>query len=107
MISFNEFKKIELIAAKISGVEDIEGKDKLYKIKIDIGSGEKQIVAGVKEFYPKEDLEGKTIIVVNNLEPAAIGGQKSEAMLLAAKNNEGKYSIVFLDGNISPGTMVE
>ena len=107
MISFNEFKKIELIAAKISSVGDIEGRDKLYKIMLDVGAGEKQIVAGVKEFYSKEELEGKTIIVVNNLEPASIGGQKSEAMLLAAKNSEGKYKVVFLEDSIVPGTMVE
>ncbi len=107
MISFNEFKKIDLRAAKIEKVENIEKKDKLYLIKLIVGNEKKQIVAGIKEFYSKEELEGKTIAIVNNLEPANIGGIKSEAMLLAAKTKDGKYKVTILDENIEHGTKLE
>ena len=108
MISFQDFKKMELKAARIEAVEDIEGKDKLYLIKIDVGSEKKQIVAGVKGFYSKQELEGKTIAVVNNLEPANIAGIKSEAMLLAAVQDAGKkITVLFLDDSIPAGTSIE
>lgn len=94
MISFQDFKEMELKAAKIIEVEEVPNKDKLYKMKIDLGSEQRTIVAGLKEFYSIEELKGKTIVVVANLEPAEIAGIKSEAMLLAAKNEEGGYSLV-------------
>ena len=107
MISFADFKKMELKVAKILEVEDIPGKDKLYKIKIDLGSEQRQIVAGIKPFYTKDELTGKNVIVVANLEPAVIAGVKSEAMLLAAKDNEGRYALVTIADNVAPGTVVE
>lgn len=107
MVSFDEFKKIELKAAKVLEVEDVPGKDKLYKMKIDLGSEQRTIVAGLKEFYSAEELKRKTIVVVSNLEPRAIAEIKSEAMLLAAKNTEGGYSLVVIEGDVAPGTVVE
>lgn len=84
MISLKEFQKLELRIAEIKEVEDITGKDKLFKIKIDLGDEERTIVAGIKKSYEKEELIGKQIVVITNLEPAMICGIKSEAMLLAA-----------------------
>ena len=105
-ISFNDFKKIDLRVAKISNVEDLEGKDKLYKLTIDTGE-EKTIVAGIKPFYTKEELQGKTIIVVNNMKPALIGGIKSNAMLLAVQGEDGKYVLVTTDRDAVVGSKVE
>ena len=107
MVSFQEFKQIELKAAKIVLVEEVPGKDKLYKLKIDLGSEQRTIVAGLKTFYSAEQLNGKTIVVVANLEPATIAGIKSEAMLLAVQNIEGNYSLVTTDGEVNPGTRIE
>ena len=107
MISFQDWQKSELKVAKIISVEDVEGKDKLYTLKISLGTEERQIVAGLKQFYEKEELEGKNIIVVANLEPAKIAGIKSQAMLLASRNNEGKYKLVSIDDSVEPGTNVE
>ncbi len=107
MISFQEWQKTELKVAKIAAVEDIEGKDKLYKIQIDLGAEKRQIVAGLKEFYSKEELQGKNIIVVANLQPANIAGIESQAMLLAAKSPDGKYKVVEIDAAVQPGTKVE
>jgi len=105
-ISFNDFQKIDLRVAKISNVEEIERKDKLYKITIDAGE-EKTIVAGIKPFYEKDELIGKSIVVVNNMKPALIGGVKSNAMLLAVEGEDGKYILVTTDKDVDAGAKVE
>ncbi len=107
MIPFNEFGKIELKAAKIISVEYIPGKDRLYKIIIDLGNEKRQIVSGLKGHYQKEELLGKTIVVVSNLEHAKIAGIESQAMLLAAKNIGGKYRVIETDESVPAGAIVE
>lgn len=89
MITFDEFKKLEIKVAEIKEVQDHPNADKLYVIKIDLGDKEKQIVAGIKGSYPKEELIGKQIVVVDNLEPAKLRGVESQAMLLAAQDTQG------------------
>ncbi len=107
MISFDDFKKTELKVADVLEVSEVEGKDKLFLIKINLGSEERQIVAGLRQFYSKEELEGKKIIVVSNLEPANIGGIKSEAMLLAVKNESGEYKVLEAPEGSPAGAMLE
>jgi methionine--tRNA ligase beta chain len=107
LVSFNEWQQLDLRTAKIQKVENIEGKDKLYKIQIDLGTEQRQIVAGLKESYSAEELEGKNIVVVANLEKVNIAGIESQAMLLAAKNEEGKYRVVTIDESVKAGTKVE
>jgi len=107
MISFQDWQKAELKVAKIEAVEDIPGKDKLYKIQISLGEEKRQIIAGIKPFYEKEALQGVSIIVVANLEPATIAGLESQAMLLAANDSEGKYKLVTIDDAVEAGTKVE
>ncbi len=87
MIKFDDFEKVKLKVAEIKTVEDVEGADKLYKMTIDVGE-ERTIIAGIKKAYTKEELIGKKIIVVVNLEPATIKGVKSNGMLLAASDGE-------------------
>jgi methionyl-tRNA synthetase len=93
MISFEEFKKMELRIATVKEVEDHPDADKLYVLKIDLGSEQKQIVAGLKLKYAKEELLGKQIVVVNNLEPVVLRGVESQGMMLAASDEQ---SIAFL-----------
>ncbi len=107
MVSFQEWRKLELRIAKVLSVEDIVGKDKLYKVQIDLGSEKRQIVAGLKGHYSKEELRGKNIVVVSNPEPVTIAGVESQAMLLAAKDSEGKYRVVTIDAAVQPGIKVE
>ena len=107
MISFQDWQKAELKVAKIIVAEDIPGKDKLYKLQIDLGSEQRQIIAGIKPFFEKEELQGKNIIVVANLEPVIIAGLESQAMLLAAEDSEGKYKLVSIDDAVEAGTSVE
>ncbi|MBD3191434.1 MAG: methionine--tRNA ligase [Candidatus Heimdallarchaeota archaeon] len=82
-ISFKEFQKLDLRVGTIKKAEPVEGTDKLLKIQVDLGSEERQIVAGIAERYSTDELEGLQIILVTNLEPATIRGVKSNGMLLA------------------------
>ncbi len=75
-------------------------------MKIDLGGLTKQIVAGIAQQYEKKDLMGKKIIVVDNLEPAVIRGEKSEGMLLAALDGD-EISLVLPDKEVSPGSRVK
>lgn len=88
-ISFDEFKKVELKVATILQAERVEGSEKLVKLQIDLGVeiGQRQIVAGIGLAYTIEDLIGKQIIIVANLEPKTLMGLESQGMLLAASEN--------------------
>ena len=88
MITIDDFAKVKLKVAEILSVEDIEGADKLYKLEVSIGEEKRQLVAGIKGTYSKEELIGKQIIVITNLEPATLKGVESQGMLLAAVADE-------------------
>ncbi len=89
MISIDDFKKIELKVGTILGVDEVDGSDKLYKIQLDLGEeNPRQILSGIKAWYTKEDLLGKQIIVVANLEPREMMGEISNGMLLASEGDE-------------------
>jgi methionyl-tRNA synthetase len=89
MITYEDFKKLELKVAEIKEVSDHPNADKLYVITIDLGDKTKQIVAGIKAYYQKEDLVGKQVVVVDNLEPAILRGVESQGMLLATSDETG------------------
>ncbi|MBN1913582.1 MAG: methionine--tRNA ligase subunit beta [Candidatus Omnitrophica bacterium] len=89
MITIEDFKKMELKIALIKDVQDHPDAQRLYVVTIDLGDRIKQIVAGIKNFYQKEDLIGKQVVVVDNLEPAMLRGVESQGMLLAAQDDEG------------------
>jgi methionyl-tRNA synthetase len=105
-ITFDDFQKTDLRVAEIKTCEDVEGADKLYKLTIDVGE-ERTIVAGIKLYYSKEELVGKKIAVVTNLEPRKLRGILSHGMLLAA-SNEDKSSVVLLtlDKDIPNGSRI-
>ncbi|MCM8771291.1 MAG: hypothetical protein NC936_05445 [Candidatus Omnitrophica bacterium] len=107
MVTFEEFKKLEIKVAKIKEVQDHPHADKLYVITIDLGNETKQIVAGIKMCYPDKDaLMGKQIVVVNNLEPAVLRGVTSQAMLLAASDEKG-ISLIVPDREVSVGSVIK
>ena len=105
MIPFDEFLKLDIRTGKILSVEDHPKADKLYVMKIDVGE-ERTIVAGIKGYYKKEELLGKKIVAVCNLEPATIRGVTSEAMLLAA--DDGKLvSLLEADKEMKTGSKIK
>lgn len=103
-VSFKDWQNLDLRTAEILEVEDIPGADKLYKLKIDLGTETRTLVAGLKPFYTKEDLEGKKCIVFTNLEPRKIKGIESQGMILAAVNDDmSEVKLLQADGVIDPG----
>lgn len=89
MVNIEDFRKIELKVGEIKEVNDHPNTDRLYVIVVDLGDKTKQVVAGIKGFYKKEDLVGKQAVVVDNLEPAVLRGVESQGMLLAASDETG------------------
>lgn len=100
MLDIEDFEKIELKIGEIKSVEEHPKADKLYVLKVDLGDEERQLVAGLKNYYKKEELIGKKIVVVTNLKPAKLRGVTSNGMLLAA--DDGKNVVV-----LSPDKKVE
>ena len=87
-INFSDWQKLDLRVGEILEVEEIDGADKLYKLKIDLGTETRILVAGLKPYYTKQELEGKRCIVFCNLEPRTIKGIESKGMVLAAVNDD-------------------
>jgi methionyl-tRNA synthetase len=106
MVTFEEFKKLEIKIAQIKEVKEHPNADKLYVITIDLGDKTKQIVAGIKGSYKAQDLLGRQIAVVDNLEPAVLRGVESQAMLLAAQDEKG-ISILTPDRAMKLGSTVK
>lgn len=92
IINFEDFSRLDLRTGKIITVEEVPGLDKLWKLKVSLGEKEMTILAGVCN-YSREELLGKTVVAVVNLEPKAIRGIVSEGMLLAADVSEGAVLI--------------
>ncbi len=89
MVNIQNFLEMELIVAQIIEAKEHPNADKLFVLKINTGKEEKQLVAGIRLAYKAEELVGKKIIVINNLEPAVIRGEESQGMLLAASGEGG------------------
>jgi methionyl-tRNA synthetase len=105
-INFDTFKKIKLRVAKVTQAEKVEKADKLLKLQIDLGEEQRQIIAGIAEHYSPEELVGKQIVVVANLEPATIRGVESNGMLLAATDEAGKLSLVVPEKSMVEGAKI-
>lgn len=106
MVTFTEFKKLEIKVAKIKEVNNHPNADKLYVMTIDVGGKDKTIVAGIKGSYQPEQLVDRQIVVVDNLEPATIRGVESQAMLLAASDDKG-ISILTPDREVKIGSTIK
>jgi methionyl-tRNA synthetase len=105
LITIDDFFKSELKVAEVLTAEKVEGADKLLKLQIEIGPEKRQIIAGVADFYTPDEITGKKIIVVTNLQPATIRGVESHGMLLAAKKKK-QLVLVTVDGDIPSGAKV-
>ncbi len=106
-ISYDEFRKMDLRVAQITEAERVPGATKILKLKIDIGTEQRQMIAGIAETYAPEDLVGKRLIVIVNLKPAVIRGIESQAMLLAAITADNKAVVPFFDRDIPAGAVVK
>lgn len=105
MVNIEEFRRVELKVATIKRAEPHPNADKLLVLKVDLGSEERQIVAGIKQHYAPEELEGKQIVVVANLEPVKLRGVESQGMLLAATDGN-RIVILTPEKDVQPGSGV-
>ena len=106
MLTYDDFRKVEIKTARILEVNDHPSADRLYIIKIDLGAETRQIVAGIKKFYTPQELIGKNIVVLTNIEPATIRGIESNGMLLAASDSD-RLAVLTLDRDLPPGLSIK
>ncbi len=105
MVFFDEFKKLDIRVARILNVQDHPDADKLYILTIDLGDQQRKIVAGIRPYYKKEELAGKLIVVLTNLQPRTIRGVESQGMLLAGLDDN-NLAVLTVDRDIKPGTKI-
>ncbi len=107
MVPFEDFKKITLKIARIIEATPHPNADRLYLLKLDIGNNEERtVVAGIRKAYNEADLKDKSVVFVENLEPAVIRGIESKGMVLAAQDGE-TLAILSPDKFIAPGSIVK
>lgn len=106
-ITYDDFVKLDLRVAKVLEAREHPNADKLLILKVDLGSEQRQIVAGLKGYYTPEELVGKNLIVVANLAPRMMRGEESQGMLLAASSDD-RSQVIHLTpaADIAPGSKV-
>jgi methionyl-tRNA synthetase len=106
-ISIEDFLKIDLRVAKVLEAEKVPNSKKLMKLKIDLGSEQRTLVAGIAEAYEAEALVGRTVAIVANLKPAKLMGIESNGMILAASPDGGSPTLVAFENAPAPGTRIK
>ncbi|MFA6349868.1 MAG: methionine--tRNA ligase subunit beta [Candidatus Omnitrophota bacterium] len=106
MATIEDFKKLELKVAVIKEVIEHPNADRLFVITLDLGEKTKQVVAGIRASYQKEQLIGKQVVVVDNLEPAVLRGVESQGMILAASDENG-VTVISPERTMKLGSMVK
>ncbi|MFQ6615857.1 MAG: methionine--tRNA ligase [Fidelibacterota bacterium] len=106
IITIEDFQKIQLKTARVTEAEKVKGADKLLKLQIDLGEESRQIVAGIAPYYEAEELVGRVIIAVTNLEPVTIRGVESNGMLLAATSGDSVVLVTVDDPSVGPGVPI-
>ena len=107
MATIEEFKKLQFVVGQIKEVKEHPNADRLYVLQVDTGAGGiRQVVAGIRKAYAPEQLLGRRIVLVANLEPATIRGEVSNGMILAA-SDETAMSVLSPDKDIALGSIVK
>jgi methionyl-tRNA synthetase len=105
-IAFDDFTKMDLRMGTILAAQKVEKADKLLQLTVDTGIDHRTIVSGIAEHYAPEDIIGKTVLVLLNLEPRKIRGIESQGMILMAENEEGKLSFLASEKEFGAGPTV-
>ena len=107
LISYDDFMKTKLKVAEVLSAEKITKSKKLMKLRVMLDDGERQLVAGIAEHYSPEDLIGKKVVIVANLQPAKIMGEESNGMILAVEKESGGLQVLLVDNSVKNGTRVK
>lgn len=107
LINYTDFEKLDIRAGKIVAASAPEWSEKLIRYEIDFGEeiGKKVLFSGIRKWYKPEELVGKTIPVIVNMEPKKMGEEESQGMVIMADGEEGA-KLLFLDESIAPGTVI-
>ena len=105
-VTIDDFGKLDLRVCKIVKCQEIRKSHSCYKLTLNDGIGERVIVSSIKHDYKPEELVGKKIIVIANLQPTRITGVNSNGMLLAASNNACGCKVIFVDDSVPEGTQI-
>ena len=106
-ITIDDFMKVHLTVAQVIAAERLEKSDKLLKLSVKLHNEEKQIIAGIAKSYRPGDLVNKKVVMVSNLKPAKLMGQKSEGMILAVEDGSGNLNVLTVDDSVKIGTRVK
>jgi len=93
-VSIEEFKKMDLRLAEVLSAEKVSSADKLLKLTLSLGEEKREVVAGIAQYYQPEELVGKKVVMIVNLQPAKIRGIESQGMILAAVDQENKLTLL-------------
>lgn len=107
-ISIDQFiNLVQLQTAKVVKVEIIPNKDRLYQLTLEVGSETRTVVSGIRGFFPNpEELLGKTVVLLANLEAKKLGGVMSQGMVLAAEDNEGNFALLVPEKSVASGAKI-
>lgn len=103
-IDFADFEKVQLKVALVTACEKVEKADKLLKLSVKLGGETRTVVSGIAKYYSPEEMVGKKVVMITNLEPRKLRGIVSEGMILCAENEEGKLALLTPDGDIEDGS---
>lgn len=108
LVSFDDFARLDLRVARVLECREHPNADKLLILKVDLGNETRQVCAGLKHHYKPEELVGRLIIVLANLEPRHMRGEVSQGMLLAASEGPMKEKVIVLapSAEVKPGSVV-
>ena len=106
LVTIEEFGRLDIRIGTVLEVNDHPKADKLVLIKVDMGTEERRLVAGLKGHYSADELVGKQIAVIVNLKPAKLRGELSEGMLLAAVEDPSKVKVLVPDTEVKNGSKV-
>ncbi len=106
MITIDEFARLDLRIGEVVSASPVEGARKLLLLEVDVGGERRTLVAGIAQYRTPEELIGRKIVVVANLEPAVIRGITSQGMLLAAQGPEGSLALLTVDQPVPNGAKV-
>lgn len=105
-ISFDDFTSMDIRTGVILEAEKVAKTKKLLKLKVDTGLDQRVVVSGIAEFFKPEEIIGKQVSILINLEPREIKGIQSQGMILMAEDSQGKLSFVAPGDAVEPGSIV-
>jgi len=107
LITYDDFMKVQLRTAEVIEAEKVVKSEKLLKLKVRLDNEERQVIAGIAKNYQPENLIGKKVVIVANLQPAKLMGLESKGMILAVETKDGSLEVLNVPDSVNNGTRVK